>query len=158
MKYLCLVYLEQGKLHAVADRECMACGDGLRQSGLLVAAEALRQGFTVERINEIAGFDPWFLKRLAEIVEAEEEVRINGLPSDSRGMRRLKAMGFSDARLAQLSLRSAGVERGMSEAVAAAGSGVVHSAMAAMTGGITEGEVRSHRMRLAITSTTTTGP
>ena len=51
---------------------------------LLVAAEALRQGFTVERINEIAGFDPWFLKRLQEIVEAEEEVRINGLPSDAR--------------------------------------------------------------------------
>ena len=32
---------------------------------LLVAAEALRQGFTVERINAIAGFDPWFLERLA---------------------------------------------------------------------------------------------
>ena len=43
---------------------------------LLVAAEALRQGFTVERINAIAGFDPWFLERLQEIVEAEEEVRI----------------------------------------------------------------------------------
>jgi hypothetical protein len=42
MKYLCLVYLEQGKLHAVADSECMACGDGLRQSGLLIAAEALQ--------------------------------------------------------------------------------------------------------------------
>jgi hypothetical protein len=42
MKYLCLVYLEQGKLHAVPDRECMACGDGLRQSGVLVAAEALQ--------------------------------------------------------------------------------------------------------------------
>ena len=79
---------------------------------LLVAAEALRQGFTVERINEIAHFDPWFLERLKEIVEAEEEVRINGLPSDARGMRRLKAMGFSDARLGQLSLRSAEVERG----------------------------------------------
>src|SRR5947208_6279332 len=117
---------------------------------LLVAAEALRQGFTVERINEIAGFDPWFLRQLQEIVEAEEEVRVNGLPSDSRGMRRLKAMGFSDGRLAQLSLRSAGVEREMSEAVAAGGSGVVHSAMTAMTGGITEGEVRSHRMRLGV--------
>ena len=70
------------------------------------------------------GFDPWFLERLQEIVEAEEEVRINGLPSDAAGMRRLKAMGFSDARLAQLSLRSAGMERGMSEAVAAGGSGV----------------------------------
>jgi len=117
---------------------------------LLVAAEALRQGFTVERISQIAGFDPWFLKRLQEIVEAEEEVRAHGLPSDVRGMRRLKAMGFSDARLAQLSLRSAHVERGMSEAVAAGGSGVVHSAMAGMTGGITEGEVRAHRERLGV--------
>jgi carbamoyl-phosphate synthase large subunit len=117
---------------------------------LLVAAEALRQGFTIERINEIAGFDPWFLNRLQEIVDAEEEVRINGLPSDAKGMRRLKAMGFSDARLAQLSLRSAHVQREMSEAVAAGGSGVVHSAMAGMTGGITEAEVRSHRLRLGV--------
>jgi carbamoyl-phosphate synthase large subunit len=117
---------------------------------LLVAAEALRQGFTVERINEIAGFDPWFLKRLEEIVRAEEEVRVKGLPSDSRGMRRLKSMGFSDARLAELALRSAHLERDMSEAVAAGGSGVVHSAVRAMTGGITEAEVRSHRLRLGV--------
>src|SRR6476620_9065140 len=117
---------------------------------LLVAAEALRQGFTVERINQIAGFDPWFLKRLQEIVQAEEKVRAEGLPNDAAGMRRLKAMGFSDGRLAQLSLRSAGVERGMSEAVAAGGSGIVHDAIAAMTGGITEDEVRRHRVRLGV--------
>src|SRR5881227_625025 len=117
---------------------------------LLIAAEALRQGFTVERVNEIAHFDPWFLERLKEIVEAEEEVRINGLPSDARGMRRLKAMGFSDARLGQLSLRSAGVEREMSEAVAAGGSGIVHSAIKHMTGGVTEDEVRQHRLRLGV--------
>jgi carbamoyl-phosphate synthase large subunit len=116
---------------------------------LLVAAEALRQGFTVERINAIAHFDPWFLRRLEEIVQAEEQVRLHGLPSDARGMRRLKAMGFSDARLAQLSLRSAHVERGMSEAVAAGG-GIVHSAMKAMTGGITEAEARAHRVRLGV--------
>jgi len=42
MKYLCLVYLEQDKLHAVPDRECLACGDGMRKSGMLVAAEALQ--------------------------------------------------------------------------------------------------------------------
>ena len=117
---------------------------------LLVAAEALRQGFTVGRINEIAGFDPWFLQRLQEIVDAEAEVRMNGLPSDAAGMRRLKGMGFSDARLAQLSLRSAGMERGMSEAVAAGGSGVVHSAIRAMTGGVTEAEVRAHRHKLGV--------
>lgn len=42
MKYLCLVYLEEQKLHAVADTECAACGAGLREKGLLVAAEALQ--------------------------------------------------------------------------------------------------------------------
>src|SRR3954451_11374586 len=117
---------------------------------LLIAAEALRQGFTVERINHISGFDPWFVDRLKEIVEAEEEVRISGLPRDAAGMRRLKAMGFADARLAQLALRSAHVDREMSEAVAAAGSGIVHSAMRDMTGGITESEVRSHRLKLGV--------
>ncbi|HEX3677731.1 MAG TPA: carbamoyl-phosphate synthase large subunit, partial [Sphingomicrobium sp.] len=117
---------------------------------LLVAAEALRQGFTVERINEITGYDPWFLKRLEEIVRAEGELRVNGLPNDAGAMRRLKAMGFSDSRLAQLSLRSAHVEREMSEAIAVGGSGIVHSAMRAMTGGITEEEVREHRLRLGV--------
>jgi len=42
MKYLCLVYLEEPKLHAVPDRECLACGAGFRESGLLIAAEALQ--------------------------------------------------------------------------------------------------------------------
>ena len=42
MKYACLVYLETDKLHAVPDRECAACGAGLRNGGVLVAAEALQ--------------------------------------------------------------------------------------------------------------------
>src|SRR6266852_7638774 len=42
MKYLCLVYLEEQKLHAVPDSECIACGAGFRERGLLVAAEALQ--------------------------------------------------------------------------------------------------------------------
>src|SRR4026209_917250 len=42
MKYLCLVYLEEQKLRAVPDSECVACGDGFRKKGLLLAAEALQ--------------------------------------------------------------------------------------------------------------------
>ncbi len=116
---------------------------------LLVAAEALRQGFTVQRIHELSGFDPWFLERLAEIVGAEEQIRADGLPADAAGIRRLKAMGFSDARLAQLSLRSAHVDREASEA-AAYGSGIVHDALRAMTGGVTASEVRATRHRLGV--------
>jgi carbamoyl-phosphate synthase large subunit len=111
---------------------------------LLVAAEALRQGFTVERINAIAGFDPWFLRQLATIVAAENEVRERGLPSDPAEMRRLKALGFSDARLAQLAVRS-------SHSAAEPGqSGVVHDAVKHMTGAVTEADVHAHRLRLGV--------
>lgn len=41
MKYLCLVYLEGHKLHAVPDRECKNSVDGFRERGVLLAAEAL---------------------------------------------------------------------------------------------------------------------
>src|SRR6185295_5310936 len=51
MKYLCLVYLEDEKLRAVPDRECVACGDGFRKSGLLVAAEALQPAGTATTLR-----------------------------------------------------------------------------------------------------------
>ena len=53
MKYLCLVYLEEQKLHAVPDRECMASSQHLRESGVLVAAEALQpvQAATTVRVR-----------------------------------------------------------------------------------------------------------
>ena len=42
MKYLCLVYLEKDKLRAVPDKECKASSEGFRNSGVLMAAEALQ--------------------------------------------------------------------------------------------------------------------
>src|SRR5690349_4087603 len=41
MKYVCLVYMEKEKLHAVPDRECADCGAGFHERGVLLAAEAL---------------------------------------------------------------------------------------------------------------------
>lgn len=55
MKYLCLVYLEEQKLHAVADGECMACGNGFRESGVLVAAEALQPVDTASTVRVRGG-------------------------------------------------------------------------------------------------------
>ena len=51
MKYLCLVYLETDKLHAVPDSECLACGNGLRQSNVLIAAEALQPVETASTVR-----------------------------------------------------------------------------------------------------------
>jgi carbamoyl-phosphate synthase large subunit len=69
---------------------------------LLVIAEAFRHGLSVEEINEICHYDPWFLREIEGIVAAEKQVRAAGLPTDAMAFRRLKRMGFSDARLATL--------------------------------------------------------
>ena len=70
---------------------------------LLVIAQAFRHGLTVEEINGACSYEPWFLRQLAELVRAEGHVRAAGLPQDAPSMRKLKAQGFSDARLAKLS-------------------------------------------------------
>ncbi len=115
---------------------------------LLVAAQALREGFTVAEVHAIAKYDPWFLERIAEIIAAEAEVMKDGLPIDAQGMRRLKSMGFSDKRLAWLALQSANL-RGMNRGIAR-GSGLIHEVVKAMTGGVTEEEVRQHRLKLGV--------
>ncbi len=116
---------------------------------LLVAAQALREGFTVQEIHAIAKYDPWFLERIKEIVDAENEIASEGIPNDVAGLRRLKSMGFSDRRLAELALKSAGI-RGGAHKVRARGHGLIHDAVKAMVGATTEDEVRALRHKLGI--------
>src|SRR3546814_530591 len=71
-----------------------------------------------------------------------------GLPRDATGLRKLKAMGFSDKRLAYLALQSAHLPGGARGA--AYGSGLIHDTVKAMTGGVTEAEVRALRHRLGV--------
>jgi hypothetical protein len=51
MKYLCLVYLEKDKLHAVPDSECLACGNSFRDRGVLLAAEPLEPTDTATTVR-----------------------------------------------------------------------------------------------------------
>ncbi|GBQ81668.1 carbamoyl phosphate synthase large subunit [Acetobacter malorum DSM 14337] len=74
-----------------------------RPERILMAAQALRAGLSVEAINEACRFEPWFLRELEKIVHAERAIQNHGLPRDAQGLRRLKAMGFSDIQLARLS-------------------------------------------------------
>jgi len=69
---------------------------------LLKVAQALRLGFDHEQVYASCKIDPWFLARLQEIVDQEARVKAHGLPTSEAQFRGLKAMGFSDARLAKL--------------------------------------------------------
>ena len=73
---------------------------------LRVIAQAMRHGLTNDEIGHVTKFDPWFLARIREIVDVEEDIRTNGLPREADALRKIKMMGFTDARLATLTGRS----------------------------------------------------
>jgi carbamoyl-phosphate synthase large subunit len=75
---------------------------------LLKIAQAMRLGVADEQIHASCGIDPWFLAQIRAIVDTEQEIRAKGLPQSGATLRRLKAMGFSDARLAKLTGQTAG--------------------------------------------------
>ncbi|MDF3064140.1 MAG: carB, partial [Microvirga sp.] len=69
---------------------------------LLKVAQALRMGFSKDEVYESCKIDCWFLEQLQAIVDLEKKVGAHGLPRTPGAFRQLKAMGFSDARLAVL--------------------------------------------------------
>jgi carbamoyl-phosphate synthase large subunit len=69
---------------------------------LLKVAQAMRLGFSDQDIHSSCKIDPWFLAEIRELVETEAQIRAKGLPARPGAVRSLKAMGFSDARLAKL--------------------------------------------------------
>src|ERR1700747_1539737 len=62
---------------------------------------ALLAGFSIARIKELTGIDPWFLENLRTLVAAESDIRAKTLP-----LRAAKRLGFSDRQIANLSGRS----------------------------------------------------
>ena len=80
---------------------------------VLVIAQAIRAGMGLEKISSITHYDLWFVRQIKTITDAEAGVRKEGLPMDENGWRELKMLGFSDARLAQLSGRTIDQVTGM---------------------------------------------
>jgi carbamoyl-phosphate synthase large subunit len=69
---------------------------------ILAVAQAMRLGMSDADIHTACKIDPWFLAQIRGIVETEADIRVKGLPTTAPALRRLKAMGFSDARLGRL--------------------------------------------------------
>ena len=137
------------ELEGVSRDEITAALSRQTPDRLLVVGQAFREGFSVEQVHAVTHYDPWFLRHIEEIIAEEKAIGVNGLPGDAAGLRRLKAMGFSDKRLATLAVRSVGVARGMGETQARR-SGLLHDAIKAMAGATSEKEVCELRQRLGV--------
>ncbi|NKJ23659.1 carbamoyl-phosphate synthase large subunit [Dyella sp. SG609] len=65
--------------------------------------DAFRAGLSLEEVYGLSRVDPWFLAAFEDIVLTENEVQAQGISAlDALRMRELKRMGFSDARIAEL--------------------------------------------------------
>jgi len=74
---------------------------------ILQVAQAMRMGLTLDEIHRACRIDMWFLEQIKEIVDMEAHIREHGLPKDAASLRAIKAMGFCDKRLSQLTDRDA---------------------------------------------------
>ena len=70
---------------------------------LLLIAEAIRKKINLKKIQKLSGIDTWFLEQIKEIIEAENQIKKKGIPKEFNEFNRLKSIGFSDKKIAQLS-------------------------------------------------------
>ncbi len=69
--------------------------------------DAFRIGMSIDQVFDLTMIDRWFLAQIAQLIEIEAEVSLQGLASIERPrMFFLKQKGFSDARLASLTKSS----------------------------------------------------
>ncbi len=70
---------------------------------VFAVAEALQQGFTVKKIQQLSHIDPWFLHKIAAVVELAGQLKMFTLESlPEQMLRRVKQAGFSDKQIALL--------------------------------------------------------
>jgi len=76
-----------------------------RSDRLLVIAQAFRHGLSMEEIQAACKYEPWFLRQIEDLIKAEEELSLKGLPRSADDLQRYKKMGFSDKRISELTGR-----------------------------------------------------
>lgn len=90
-------------LESIADEELTQNVSRATEQRIFYLAEALRRGWSVERLHELTRIDPWFLSRLHDMIAVQEAVRgLRVEDIDADAMRLLKQYGTSDAQIAYL--------------------------------------------------------
>ena len=74
---------------------------------IFALAQALEEGYTVERIEELTKIDPWFIERMKNIVDYEHKLQtynaIEEVPAEV--ISKAKVLGFSDFQIARCVLK-----------------------------------------------------
>ncbi|MBP5569597.1 MAG: carbamoyl-phosphate synthase (glutamine-hydrolyzing) large subunit [Prevotella sp.] len=74
---------------------------------IFAIAQALEEGYSVERIEQLTKIDVWFLERLKHIVDLKHELQqfntLEEIPDEK--LREVKAAGFSDFQIARFVLK-----------------------------------------------------
>jgi carbamoyl-phosphate synthase large subunit len=78
---------------------------------ILLVAEAFRKKIDIRRIQNLSKIDNWFLTQIKEIVEDENKIKKEGLPKNYNEFNRIKSIGFSDKKLAEITKTSEGIIR-----------------------------------------------
>lgn len=67
---------------------------------IFYVVEAIKAGMSIERIHQLSFIDPWFLTKIKNIVDMEEQLR-KATAFDEDIIRRAKKLGFSDVQIAR---------------------------------------------------------
>ncbi len=67
---------------------------------IFYVAKALKAGLNADEVSKLTGIDPWFLDKIGNILRMERRIGKEGISEDT--VRNAKILGFSDAKLAEL--------------------------------------------------------
>ena len=75
---------------------------------IFAIAQALEEGYTIERIEELTKIDPWFIERMKNIVDYKHKLSeyntLEEIPAEV--LREAKVLGFSDFQIGRFVLTS----------------------------------------------------
>ena len=76
-----------------------------RPRRLFWLAEGCRAGLSTEELNALSAIDPWFIREVQALVDAEREIAAAPAGAEVPSLERWKRLGFSDKRIARLTHR-----------------------------------------------------
>lgn len=83
---------------------------------VIAIAEAIKKGYSIDKIHSLSRIDSWFLYKLKNIVDTEKEIKKYGIDNIPKGILMLaKQQGFSDFQIARLLFNNKNYEESMLE-------------------------------------------